>query len=272
MKINAAEIYHDLRQEITTHWKTGLVMTGVTIVVGQVYGRVAAAGIVLVAISQYDILGKKITVISWMSLRRVLIAVIVLGNNYYFSVISPQIVSNLALALILFDNFQLSTINVDLSGQNEVLEKNIKDLGEVKQKLENLKGALISYRLTVDEAKAAKIANETKAQELSKIVPSDLVAGLEEAYALLEALLSQPELSKLILNKKKLRESIDSMLATFSSVSQELELLAPKLDTIGRDIEGTTRNLQTTVNVSTEHVTALVKLVKTFETYKRGSL
>jgi hypothetical protein len=272
MKIKAAEIYQDLRQEVATHWKTGLVMTGVTIVVGQVYGRVAAAGIVLVAISHYDIIGKKITVISWMSLRRVLIAVIVLGNNYYFSVLNPQIVSNLALALILFDNFQLSNINVDLSDQNKVLEKNVEDLGKVQQLLVSLKEALTSYRQNVKDAKAAKIANETKAQELSKIIPSDLVDGLKEVSNLVEALMNKPELRKLVLTEITMRESIDSMVITYSGFSQELALLLPEIDKIGRDIDSTTTSLQTSVKVSREQVTALAKLVKTFETYKRGSL
>ncbi len=269
MKIKPAEIYQHVRQEVATHWKTGVVMTGVTIVVSQVYGKAAAASVVLVTVSHYDIIGKKFTVISWMSLRRVLIAVIVLGNNYYFSVLNPQIVSNLALALILFDNFQLSNINVDLFDQNAEMKKNEEKLGKAKEKLTTLKQALVAYHQTVDEAQNAKDANEKQAQALEQTVSSKLVADLENVNTLVEALMRSTDLQELMMQEQTLRKSIDSMLTTYSGICEKLAPLVPRLDKIGSDIEATTGNLASTVQISSQQISALVKVVETFETYKR---
>ncbi len=85
------ENYHRLRTEVTTNWKTGVVMVSVAVIAGQVYGKAAAAGVVLITVSNYQIVGRQIEVISWMSLRKFLIVAVMLGNNHYFNVMSPQI-------------------------------------------------------------------------------------------------------------------------------------------------------------------------------------
>ncbi|HUD01198.1 MAG TPA: hypothetical protein VMR37_02635, partial [Rhabdochlamydiaceae bacterium] len=144
MNLHIAYNYQLLRREVTAHWKTGVVMTGIAIVVGRIYGKMAALGIVLITVSHYQIIGRKIHVISWMSLRTVLLAIVFFGNRYY-RVIDPQIMSDITLALILIDGFQIASINVELSKQKETLEKNNAKLTEAQESLTKLEEELQKF-------------------------------------------------------------------------------------------------------------------------------
>lgn len=264
------ENYHRLRTEVTTNWKTGVVMVSVAVIAGQVYGKAAAAGVVLITVSNYQIVGRQIEVISWMSLRKFLIVAVMLGNNHYFNVMSPQIMGNIAVALVLIDNFQISRINQDLSNQNEVLKQNEAKLEEAKKKLTTIKQSLLAFGQTVAEAEAAKKSNTETAAELSKTVPSDLATDLENVNTLIEALMKSTEFKELIAYEKSLRESMDSMLTTFSGICEQLKPLLPKLDKIGTSIDTTTSKLEVAVQLSAQQICDLTGVMKTLETYRRN--
>jgi len=272
MNINIVENYHRLRAEVTTNWKTGVVMVGVAVVVGQVYGKVAVAGVVLITISNYQIVGRQIKVISWMSLRKFLIVIVMVGNNHYFNVINPQLMGNLAVALVLIDNFQVSSINLDLSDQNEVMKQNEAKLEEVRTKLEKTMQSLRAFRQTVAEVEAAKAANTAKAKELSVTVQSNLVTDLENVNTLIEELRKLGDLDDLIAHEKSLRESINSMLTSYSGICEQLKPLVPKLDKIGTSIDATTSRLEATVQLSSQQIIDLTRVLEAFETYKRASV
>jgi hypothetical protein len=268
MHIDLVENYQRLRAEVTTNWKTGVVMIGVAVVAGQVYGKTAAAGVVLITISNYQIIGRQIKVVSWMSLRKFLIVVAMLGNNHYFNVINPKIMGNIAVALVLIDNFQISSINLDLSDQNKVMKQNEANLEEAKKKLETIKQSLLTFTQSVAEADAAKTTNTEKAEELSKVVPSNLAADLENVNTLIETLMQSTELRELIAHERSLRASMDSMLTTYSGICEQLGPLVPKLDKIGTAIDKTASKLEETVQLSTQQICDLTRVVKTFETYR----
>ena len=243
-------------------------MIGVAIVAGQVYGKAAAAGVVLITVSNYQIVGRQIKVVSWMSLRKFLIVVAMLGNNHYFNVISPQIMGNIAVALVLIDNFQISNINLDLSDQNEMMKQNEAKLEEAKKKLAAIKQSLLTFSQSVAEAEAAKTANTEKAEDLSKVVPSNLAADLENVSTLIETLVQSTELRELIAHERSLRESMDSMLTTYNGICKELGPLVPKLDRVGTEIDAVTTKLGATVQISSQQITDLTRVVQKFETYR----
>jgi hypothetical protein len=272
MDLHIVENYHRLRTEVTANWKTGVVMIGVAVVVGHIYGRVAAVGIVLLTVSNYQIVGRQIKVISWMSLRKFLIVLVMLGNNYYFSVINPQIMSNIAVALVLIDNFQVSSINLDLSDQNEQMKEDKKKLEAAKTKLAAITKSLVTFRQTVAEAEAAKTANAAKAEELSVIIQSNLVTDLENLNTLIEALMKSADLRDLIAHEKTLRESMDFMLTTYSGICDQLKPLVPRLDKIGTAIDATTSRLEATVQISFQQIRDLEIANETFEAYKRRTV
>jgi len=247
-------------------------MVGVAVVVGQVYGRVAVVGIVLITISHYQIVGRHIKVFSWMSLRKFLIVIVMLGNNHYFNVINPQIMGDIAVALMLIDNFQVSSINLELSDQNEEMKQNEAMLGEAKAKLATVKQSLFAFRQSVAEAEAAKIANTKKAEELGVTVQSNLVSDLENVNTLLEALMRSGDLKELIEHERILRASMDSMLTTYSGICEQLEPLVPKLESIGTAIDGTTSRLEATVQLSAQHIIDLTKVVQAFKAYRETSV
>jgi hypothetical protein len=247
-------------------------MVGVAVVVGQVYGRVAVAGIVLITISNYQIVGRHIKVISWMSLRKFLIVIVMLGNNHYFNVINPQIMGNIAVALVLIDNFQVSSINLDLSDQNKMMTENEKKLEEAKTKLATIKQRLLTFRQTVAEAEAAKAVNTAKAKELSETVPSNLVADLENVNSLVEALMESPDLKERIASDWALRRSLESMLISYTGICDQLKPLAVKIEGIGTRMDATTSRLEATVQLSSQQIVDFTRMVKAFEQYKRGTV
>jgi predicted nucleic acid-binding Zn-ribbon protein len=245
-------------------------MVGVAVVVGHVYGRVAAVGIVLLTVSNYQIVGRQIKVICWMSLRKFLIVLVMLGNNYYFSVINSQLMSNIAIALVLIDNFQVSSINLDLSSQNEEMKENEKKLEAAKTKLGAIKQSLLAFRQSVAEAEAAKAETTEKAEELSSTIQPNLVSDLENVNTLVEALMQSADLRDLIAHENALRVSIDSMLTTYSGICEQLRPLVPKLDQVGTAIDATTARLEATVQLSSQQIVDLTRVVETFEAYKRS--
>ncbi len=244
-------------------------MVSVAIVAGHVYGKAAAAGVVLITVSNYQIVGRQIKVVSWMSLRKFLIVVAMLGNNHYFNVVNPQIMGNIAVALVLIDNFQISNINLDLSDQNEVMKQNEAKLEEAKKKLETIKQSLLTFSQSVAEAETAKTTNTEKAAELSTVIPSNFATDLENVNTLIETLMKSTELRELIVHERSLRKSMDSMLTTYSGICEQLKPLVPKLDKIGTAIDKTTSNLEATVQLSTQQISDLTRVVQTFEAYRR---
>ena len=248
------ENYHRLRAEVTMNWKTGVVMVGVAVIAGQVYGKAAAAGVVLITVSNYQIVGRQIKVVSWMSLRKFLIVAVMLGNNHYFNVMSPQIMGNIAVALVLIDNFQISSINLDLSDQNEVLKQNEAKLEDAKKKLATIKQSLLTFGQTVAEAETAKNANTEKAKELSETVPLDLVTELVNVSTLIETFMKTPELKELFEQEKTLRRSIDSMVARCNRNCDQLEQQVERVDAIGNRIDTTTFELAKAVQISTSQI------------------
>lgn len=270
MYLDLIENYHRLRTEVTTNWKTGVVMVSVAVIAGQVYGKAAAAGVVLITVSNYQIIGRQIKVASWMSLRKFLIVVAMLGNNHYFNVMSPKIMGNIAVVLVLIDNFQISSINLDLSNQNGVLKKNEAKLEDAKKKLAHIKQSLLSFGQTVTDAEAAKNTNTKKAGELSQVVPADLATDLENVSTLIETLMKSTEFNELIAHERSLRESMDSMLITFGGICDQLKPLLPKLDKIGTSIDTTSSKLEASVKLSSQQISDLTKVVQMFETYRRN--
>jgi hypothetical protein len=264
------ENYHRLRAEVTTNWKTGVVMVSVAAIAGQVYGKAAAAGVVLITVSNYQIVGRQIKVVSWMSLRKFLIVVAMLGNNHYFNVMSPQIMGNIAVALVLIDNFQISSINLDLSDQNEVLKQNEAKLEEAKKKLAAVKQRLLTFGQTVADAEAAKKTNTEEAEKRSKTIPPDLATDLENVNTLIETLIKSTEFNELIVHERTLRESLDSMLTTFTGICEKLQPILPKLDKIGTSIDATTAKLEVGVQLSAQLISDLTGVMKTLETYRRN--
>jgi hypothetical protein len=267
MYINIAENYHRLATEVTTNWKTGAVMTGVAVVVGQVYGKVAALFVLLIAVSNYQIVGQQIRVISWMSLRKALIAVVVLGNSYY-NIINPQIMSNIAIAIVLIDNFQLSSINVDLSNQNKIMKQNEEKVAAAYVKLGDIEKTLAAFHQSVAEAEQAKAANAEKAETLSQTIPVDTATRLENVNALIEALMKSADLRELVAYEKELRASIESMLSTYSGICEQLKPLIPKIEGAGSAIEATALKLEATVHLSRQQVIALQHVVRAAERYR----
>ncbi len=272
MNLHITENYHRLRTEVTTNWKTGVVMIGVAVVVDQVYGRVAAVGVVLLTVSNYQIIGRQIKVGSWRDLRGFLIVFVVWANNYYFSVIDPRVMCNIALAILFIDKLQLSGINSELATQNDEMKENEKKLAAAKTKVAAIKQSLTTFRQSVAEAEAAKAATTQTAVELSDTIPSNLVADLENVNTLVEALMQSTDLRDLIEHEKVLRVSIDSMLTTYSGICEQLGPLVPKLEGIGTRIDVTSARLETTVQLSSQQIVDLSRVVETFESYKRRTV
>jgi hypothetical protein len=269
MNLNIAENYRLLAHEVTSNWKTGIVMTGVAVVVGQVYGRIAALFVVLITVSNYQIVAQQIGVISWMSLRKVLIAAVVLGNSYY-NIINPHILSNVAIAIVLIDNFQLSSINVDLKSQNEVLRTNEEKLLQAQRNLAKVKQSLLDLNQSVKDAEAAKAANTEKAEALSVTVQTDLVAELENVNTLIDALVKSVDLKELFSQEETLRKSLGSMLTTFAGICEKLPPLVSKIDQFGTHLDTTTSKFAATVQLSTQQIADLREAVEKFEKFKRG--
>ena len=266
MNLNIVENYRLLAHEVTSNWKTGIVMTGVAVVVGQVYGRIAALFVVLITVSNYQIVAQQIGVISWMSLRKVLIAAVVLGNSYY-NIINPHILSNVAIAIVLIDNFQLSSINADLDSQNKVLRKNEEKLRQAQRNLAKVKQLLMNLNQSVKDAETAQAANTEKAEALSGTVQTNLVAELESVITLIDALVKTGYLDELKKEEKDLRESIDLMLTTFAGICEKLSPLVSKIDRIGNHLDETTAKYVATVQLSTQQIADLAEAV---EKFKRG--
>jgi uncharacterized coiled-coil protein SlyX len=272
MDLHIAENYQLLRREVTTHWKTGVLMTGVAIVVGQVYGKIAAVGIVLITVSNYQIIGQQVRVISWMSLRKALIAVVIFGNSYY-KVIDPQILSYIAVALILIDNFQLSSINVELSTQNETLEENNKRLIEAQTSLKDLEKELNKLVKPAGQLQAAQKENTEKAETLNETIPDiikNIPSRLLNVNVMLRQLLSMPEMIELVGFETDLRGKVDAMVLAFNGFLTELGPVAKQVEGLSAKLETRVTNLEATIVLERKHVIALNEVLQKVQSFSQG--
>ncbi|HUD01110.1 MAG TPA: hypothetical protein VMR37_02170 [Rhabdochlamydiaceae bacterium] len=271
MDLHIAENCQLLRREVTTHWKTGVLMTGVAIVVGRVYGKMAALGIVLITASHYQIIGQQIRVISWMSLRKALIAVVIFGNSYY-KVIDPQILSYIAVALILIDNFQLSSINVELSTQNETLEKNNAKLKEAQESLTKLEEELNQLVKPAGKLQAAQRTNTEKAETLNGTISEiiqNIPSRLQNVNVMLRKLLSMPEMTELVSFEADLRSKVDAMVLAFDGFFTELGPVAQKVEGLSAKLETRVATLEATIVLERKHVVALNVVLQKVQSYSQ---
>jgi hypothetical protein len=274
MNINITENYQRLKQEVTTNWQTGAVMVGVAVIVGRIYGRIAALGIVLITASSYQIIGQQIRVISWMNLRKTLIAIVVFGNSYY-NIINPKIMSHIAVALLLIDNFQLSSINVDLSTQNKILEKNNDKLTEAHDALKTLEQELQNLLVPASDLQAAKKENAEKAATLAATIPEqiqDIPARLQNVNTLLAQLLNAPEMQELVSFEMNLRSQVSAMLQAFNGVLDEIRPITAKVEDLSSTLASTVSNYQTNVIITGRQIEALQNVLQTVQNYPQRKI
>ncbi len=264
MNLRIAENYQLLKQEVTTHWKTGAVMTGVALVVYRVYGKAAAGGVLLATVSNYQILGQQIRVISWMNLRKTLIAVVIFGNSYY-NVINPQMMSYLAVALMLIDNFQLSGINADLSTQNKSLEENnlkLKEAYDALKKLEKELQTLLSSGADLEKAQKAKTEKVETLQDLIPEHIQNMPARLLNVSILLKQLMNTEEMQERMKFEAELRSKINSMVQAFEGVLEELQPLTEKVSKLSDNLDQTVSKLHENVILTDRQIQALGHVLK----------
>jgi hypothetical protein len=58
------------------------------------------------------------------------------------------------------------------------------------------------------------------------------------------------------------------MLTTYNGICKELGPLVPKLDRVGTEIDAVTTKLGATVQISSQQITDLTRVVQKFETYR----
>jgi len=274
MNIDIVERYHNLRNGIAANWKEGVGMIGVAVVVGRVYGRAAAVGVVLITVSNYPIIGRQVRVISWMSLRKALIAFVVLGNNYYFTVISPQIMCNIAVALLLIDNFLLSSINAGLSAHNTQLEANNAELVKAHESLQKLEEELQKLLKPASELREAKAENAAKAEKLDRTIAQniqDIPTRLQNVNTLLTQLLGTRQMQELIDFEQDLRTKMDAMLKAFDGVLSPLQPLTVKVSGLSESLASTAQQFETQVTITGLQIEALKNVFNAVQNY-RGRL
>ena len=230
MNLNIVENCQRLKHEVITNWKTGVVMTGVTVVVGQIYGKVAVGFVLLLTVSNYDMVGRQIRIISWMSLKRTFFIVVMFGGNGYFNLISPQLISYAAAAMLLIDNFQIAGINHELSTQNETLTANNVKLQKAYEGLKKLEEALNKLVKPVSEHQTAMDENIEKVQVIVEMVSEqvqDLPMRLQNVNTLLTELLGKTQLKDLIELEATLHADMRKVL---HEVNSKLQLLTEKAE------------------------------------------
>lgn len=275
MIINWTEQYERLKHEVTTNWKTGVGMACVTITVGYVYGKVAAMTVVVLTISNYDMIGRQMHIISWMSLKRTLFVVVMFGGNGYFNVLSPQLVSYLAAALLLIDNFQLSTVNHDLSTQNQTLEDNNAQLKAAYEGLKKLEEELQKLVKPAAELKEAQDENTAQVDVVVQIVPEDiqdLPVRLQNVNTLLKQLLAIPEMRELMDYEASLRTKVSAMLQAFESVHEQLKPLTEKVKHLSADLKTTTEGYQRNVTITGRQIDALNGVLEAIQGFPQRSI
>lgn len=252
-------------------------MIGVAVVVGQVYGRVAGVGVVLLTVSNYQIVGRKIKKISWTDFLPIFV---MLANNCYFGVINPSMMGFITAALLFIDKQQVESEKSDLSDkvldlsnkvsdQNKTIVENEEKLKVAQPKLVAITQALCTLGQSVAEAEAAKAAATEKAEELSVTIQSNIVTNLENVINLLEALTKNSDLKDLIAHERTLRTSMDSMLITYGGICEQLKPLIPKLDKVGIAIDETTSRFEATVQFSNKLIIDLNRAFQMHDDYKR---
>ncbi len=267
MDLKIAEKLQFFREEATAHWQTGAVMTTVAIVVGKVYGRAAVVGVVLITASNYQIIGKQIRVLTWTSLRKTLIAVVLFGNSYY-NIINPQIMSYIAVALMLIDNFQLSSLNDDLSTQNATLKQNNARLKEAYEALKKLEDKLLILNGAATRVEAAQQAQDGVIAVLEPTIPEwvrDLPARLKSVAGLLEQLQNSKEFKELRKYKEDLRKQIQTMLGAFGELIKELKPLSQHVERLSANLETTVSNFQGNVVLQGRQIEALGNAIQAIQ-------
>jgi chromosome segregation ATPase len=224
-----------------------------------------------VLLLSYQIIGQQIRVISWMSLRKALIAVVIFGNSYY-KVIDPQILSYIAVALILIDNFQLSSINVELSTQNETLEKNNAKLKEAQESLTKLEEELNQLVKPAGKLQAAQRTNTEKAETLNGTISEiiqNIPSRLQNVNVMLRKLLSMPEMTELVSFEADLRSKVDAMVLAFDGFFTELGPVAQKVEGLSAKLETRVATLEATIVLERKHVVALNVVLQKVQSYSQ---
>jgi hypothetical protein len=98
------------------------------------------------------------------------------------------------------------------------------------------------------------------------------VADLENVNSLVEALMESPDLRERIADERNLRRSIESMLTTYTGICDQLKPIAARLEGIGTRMDATTVRLEATVQLSSQQIEDLTRMVTAFEQYKRRTV
>jgi len=259
MNLRIAENYQVLKKEVVTHWKTGAVITMVAITVGHIYGKTVMIGVVLLTVSNYQIIGRQIQILTWMNLRRTLIALVIFGNSYY-RIINPQMMNYIAVSLILIDNFQLSSINTDLAAQNEGLKDNNNKLQEASKELQELQIELQKLVEPASQLQKAQEEHSEKVEMLNTIIPAEvqaIPARLHNLAALLKKLKEDPAMTEMLDYQDGLKKRISGLLDTFNGICKELQPLTGKVERLSASLTDTTAELKTNVVLTSRQVEVL---------------
>lgn len=277
MDLNFVENCQKLKHEVITNWKTGVVMVGVAIVVGQIYGKVAVGFVLLFSAYSYDMIAQPIRMITWLGFGNCLIAIGILGTCH-FNIINPKATTVIAVIWALMAvsrltgmNEELTSINQDMKPQNAGLESHNEKLAEIREGLKELEEALNNLVEPAAKLKTAQDENTATAEVLVQIIPDpiqEIPARLQKITTLLKAL-DKAEMQELIAFEADWRSKTNAMLIAFQTFNERLGPLTEKVDTLGSKLAATAAAHEENVRITSEQVATLKEVLDAARSYQQ---
>lgn len=270
MNLRIAECYQIVRQEVATHWKTGVAITTVAIVVDHLYGKTVMLTVVLFSVTNYQFIGRKMGAIPWVSFRVMLIGLVMFGSNYY-DVIHPKILCNIAVSLILLDGFQLASVIADLVAQNAILKENNIKLQKISTGLKDLEQELLKLRGPASRLRSAQEEHDKKIETLSPIIPEEVKTIPEQfdrVAVLFKELFDDKATQELMECQTELRKKISNMLEAFGEFYEQLKPLTQTVGGLSTSLTETTEELKTNVVLTGRQVQALKEVLGNLQKFK----